>query len=323
MSLSLQGWTQLSKLFHEMLAYVLESDSGLSEGRARALASHFVDAEAFCSVKAGDIREVKGVGGRRTMKFSDDQVASVIRIAESGLVDPKKTVAENYLAALCRSFTKTQVDMIRGLDLAKLNPNPFLIKSLNLTTPEECVRFNVYALSTRSIVTSMGFAVEKFLLASSEGAEKGKKPWDIVKTDANGERHWIQVKSGPNDMDKDQVLYWSDLIDKKVRDGDRAYIGMTYGRRANETVSINHLKTYFSDWGDKTLIGRELWDFVADDPRFQDKLFDVLVSSAREVISDTSVCEEIDMCIERITAEFVQKYGDGEEGIDTYIRDIF
>lgn len=313
----------MSELFHEMLAYILENDGGLSKGRARTLASYFVDAEDFCSVEAEDVREVKGVSGRRTLKFSADQVDSVVRTARSGLVDPHKTVAENYLGALCRSFTKTQVEMIRGLDLSKLNPNPFLIKSLNLTAPEECVRFNVYALSTRSIVTSMGFAVENFLISSSDGVEKGKKPWDIVKIGPDGERHWIQVKSGPNDMDKDQVLYWSALIEEKLRDGDRAYIGMTYGKRKNETISINHLKTYFSDWGEKTLIGRELWDFVADDPGFHDRLFDVLVSSARAVLSDTSVCEEVDRCIERVTAEFVQKYGDGEEGIDNYIRDIF
>lgn len=306
-----------------MLAYVLINDGGLKKGKARTLASYFVDAKDFCSVKAEDIHEVKGVSGRRTLKLSNDQVVSVVRIAESGLVDPQKTTTENYLAALCRSFTKTQIEMIRGLDLSKLNPNPFLIKSLNLTTPEECIRFNVYALSTRSIVTSMGFAVEKFLLSSSEGVERGKKPWDIVKTDLDGGRHWIQVKSGPNDMDKDQVLYWSGLINEKLQDGDRAYIGMTYGRRDNETISINHLKKYFSEWEDKTLIGRELWDFVADDPHYHDKLLGVLVDSAREVLSDLSVCEEIDQCIERVTTEFTQKYGDGEDGINTYIRDIF
>ncbi|KAF5066011.1 Type II restriction endonuclease EcoO109I [anaerobic digester metagenome] len=310
-------------LLHEMLAYVLETEGGLSKTRARTLASFFGDIEDFVNVRADEIARVEGIGRKNALILKTAEIDQVLSVARAGLVDPESPVNENYLAAICRVFTRTQLRMIRNLSLGDMNPNPFLIKSLNLHTPEEFVRFNVYALATRSIVTSMGFYVEKFLLASSGSVENGVKPWDLKKEDGQGRIHWVQVKSGPNDMDKDQILYWSDLIERKLAEGDRAYIGITYGKRTNNTITLNHMRTYLADWEDKTLIGRELWDFVADDPRFHEKLFDILIDSARAVLSGDSFCKEIDACVMRITHEFIEKYGDGEAGISMYILEIF
>lgn len=310
-------------LFHEMLAYVLEKDGGLTKSKARSLASFFTDLHHFTSIKREDLLQVRGVGEKVVLRMNESEVKKIFRVIESRILDPNSSVTDNYISAICRSFTKTQLTMIRSLDLSQMNPNPFLIKSLNLSTPHEFIKFNVYALATRSIVTSMGFYVEKFLLASSENVGPGEKPWDLVKHGQDGTLHWVQVKSGPNDLDKDQVLYWADLIEKKIQAGDRAYIGITYGKRTNETISLNHLKTYLSNWEEKTLIGRELWDFIADDDEFHKDLFDKLLSSARTVLSDVSICDEIETCADRLTQNFIDLYGNGGEGLNKYIDSIF
>ena len=314
----------MSEILHEMLAFVLENDAGLTKGKARSVASYFADTESFQDLTREDLSDIRGVGRRKTVTLTNEEIERVLSVREHGYIDPSKSVPENFLSAISRDFTKRQIDMIRGLTLDNLNPNPFLIKTLNLHTPEEVVKLNVYMVSTRSIVTSMGFFVEKLLLASSETVEKGPRGsgWDLVKT-SNGEKHWIQVKSGPNDMDKDQIVYWSDKIQEKLSQDERAYIGITYGKRSNETVTFGIMKQLLPDWEMKTLIGRELWDFVSDDPEYHERLFDILRESAVAVLITHSICEEIEACVERVIQEFINKYGEGEEGVSNYLTEIF
>jgi len=171
----------------------------------------------------------------------------------------------------------------------------------------------------------MGFFVEKLLLSSSDTVEKAPRGsgWDLIKQDSKGRRHWIQVKSGPNDMDKDQIVYWSGKIAEKTDEGDPAYIGITYGKRTLETVTLGLMKQLLPDWELKTLIGRELWDFISDDPQYHAKLFDTLRKSAQTVLSRNSICNEIEECVERVLKEFEDKYGQGEDGVSRYLSDIF
>lgn len=315
----------MSEQLHEMLAFVLEHDVGLTKARARSLASHFADVQEFLDSDEKDLTSIKSVSGRKAVRLSEEEVRRILDLKRSGLLSPALSVAENFLAAIGRAFTRRQLEMIRGLSLTNMNPNPFLIKTLNLKTPEEVVRLNVYMFATRSIVTSMGFFIEKLLLSTSDTIEKGPtgSGWDLLKTEPSGQRHWIQVKSGPNDMDKDQIVYWSRKIQEKITEGDRAYIGITYGKRTNNTVTLGLMKQLLPDWEMKTLIGRELWDFLNDNPTYTAELFRTLQESAQRVLNHHSISEELERCIERVKGEFVRIYGDGEEGVVKYISDIF
>ncbi|RAM48159.1 MAG: hypothetical protein C6Y22_29355, partial [Hapalosiphonaceae cyanobacterium JJU2] len=223
----------------------------------------------------------------------------------SGFLSPNLTIAENYLAVISRVFIQKQLDMIRSLTLKKLNPNPFLIRALNLDTPNEVVRLNVYMAATRSIVTSMGFFIEDLLLTSSDTVEKAPKKsgWDLIKTTSDGEKFWLQIKSGPNNMDKDQVVYWSEKIQEKLKEGYKAYIGFTYGKITSKTVTIGLLKQILPDWEIQTLIGKDLWNFLSEDPDYSSKLFEVLRESAQQVLHQKSLSEEIDSCADRVTDE--------------------
>lgn len=315
----------MTEQFHEMLAFILENEVGLTKGKARSTASHFVDIGEFLTAKEGDFTDIKSITGRRVINLTTDEIQRMLEYKNLGYLSPKDTVAENFLAAMSRDFTKRQLAMLRSLKLDSLNPNPFLIKILNLRTPKEVVQINVYMAATRSIVTSMGFFVERLLLASSETVDKSPRGsgWDLLKTKVNGSKHWIQVKSGPNDMDKDQIVYWAAKIEEKISEGEKAYIGITYGKRTNETVTFGLMKQLLPDWEMKTLVGRELWDFISDDPNYHSKLLETLRRSAHQVLNVRSITEELDACVDRIKNEFVEKYGERDRGVSSYLKEIF
>lgn len=313
----------MNEKLHEMLAFILENEVGLSRGKARSLASYFADIKTFLESEKEDLLNLKGISGKRTINLTGEEVQNISNIKKMGYLDPNARVSENYLAAISRAFTKRQLKMIESLSLGKINPNPFLIQTLNLKTPEDLIRINVYMLTTRSIVTSMGFFIENLLLASSECVEKGSNGWDIVKTDRKSDKHWVQVKSGPNDMDKDQIVFWAEKIQKKIIEGDGAYIGTTYGKRTNKTVTLGLMKQLLPDWEMKTLIGKELWDFISDDPNYHTKLFNILSKSAHKILQTRSICDEIELCIERLKKDFIEKYGNGNNGVLKYINEIF
>ena len=65
------------------------------------------------------------------------------------------------------------------MNLDLLNPNPFLIRALNLYDPNKMIEFYVFARSIRSIVTSFGFAFEDLLIAS--GGRRLPRGFDIFK----------------------------------------------------------------------------------------------------------------------------------------------
>lgn len=314
----------MSEHFHEMLAYALEKEVGITHKKARSLASYFADIKDFLEFKEENLKNLKSISGKNVLKLTDEEIKNLSVYKESGTLSAELTVAENYLAIISRVFTQKQLNMVRSLSLKNLNPNPFLIRALNLDTPDAVVRLNVYMAATRSIVTSMGFFIEDLLLTSSDSVEKVKKSgWDLVKTTSDGEKSWLQIKSGPNNMDKDQVVYWAEKIQEKIKEGDKAYIGFTYGKRTSKTVTIGLLKQILPDWEMQTLIGKELWDFLSEDSDYSSKLFEVLRKSAHQILHHNSLSKEIDTCANRVTDEFIQDFGDGHQGVSNYINSIF
>ena len=320
-----QGEDRVSEQFHEMLAYALKNEVDFTPKKARSLASYFADVTDFLEAKEENIKNLKSISGKNVLKLTDEEITKLYIYKKSGYLSAELTVAENYLAVISRVFTQKQLDMVRSLSLKHLNPNPFLIRALNLDTPDEVVRLNVYMAATRSIVTSMGFFIEDLLVTSSDTVEKAPKKsgWDLVKTSCDGEKFWLQIKSGPNNMDKDQVVYWAEKIQDKVKEGDKAYIGFTYGKRTSRTVTIGLLKQILPDWQMQTLIGKELWNFLSEDPDYSSKLFEVLRKSAHQILHQNSLSEEIDSCATRVTDEFIQEFGDGVQGVSNYINSIF
>lgn len=213
--------------------------------------------------------------------------------------------------------------MLRALNLESLTVNPLLIKVLNVHTPRELVGLNVEMAATRSIVTSMGFYLERLVWASSDTIEKAPSTsnWDFKLTRGK-KKHWLQIKSGPNDMDKDQISHWAARIKEKLSEGDEAYIGITYGKKSTASVSLGLLKQYLPNWEMHVLVGKDLWEFVSGDPKYSSRLCDILRQAALSVLHESSIVSELNSAVMRITKEFETKYGSGEAAVDKYIREI-
>jgi hypothetical protein len=216
-----------------------------------------------------------------------------------------------------------QVEMIRAMNLKTLSINPLLIKALNIHTPFELVSLHVEMAATRSIVTSMGFYLEQLVWASSETIEKAPREsnWDF-KLKRGGRNHWLQIKSGTNDMDKDQISHWAKKIEEKIAEGDKAYIGIAYGNKSDATVSLGLLKKYLPDWEMHVLVGKELWQFVSCDPKHHTRLCVILRQAALTVLHKASIVSELNAAVKRITTEFETEHGRGEQAVEKYVQEI-
>ena len=313
----------MTELLYDMLYYILINEVGISNGKSKALAAQFADIEEFMDTDIDKLKKIKSIGGKKFLKLDSNDIDKIEEFRKKEYLSKEISEKENFLRAMGRDFTRKQLKMLKNLELDNLNPNPLLINALNLHNPQEVVSLYVYAVATRSIVTSMGYFVERLLLSSSELVENPSKGWDILKIDDEGNNHWIQVKSGPNDMDKDQIVYWANEISKKIKEGDNAYIGITYGNKSQNTVTFNLMRQSLPDWEIRTLVGRELWDFISDDPDYHSKVLTALRNAAWIVLSGESISEEIELCIKRIKEEFLKRYGDGLQGVNNYLYAIF
>lgn len=306
----------------ELIFKVLSVEGDIPSGVARKVSGFFNDMDEFLNCTYDQLKNLKTVSGK-PIPLEGRYIQSILHVASSGIISPSSSVIDNYIRVISMEFTKKQIETIKAISLSKLNVNPLLVRSLNLKTPLEMLEFNIYAAVSRSIVTSMGYFVQNLLSVSSESVEKVQSGWDIVKHDPKGIDHFIQVKSGPNDMDKDQIVYWLRKIVEAESSGNKGYIGITYGKRENNTVSLSLMRTYLPNMEFRTLVGRELWDFLTDDPNFHERLFENLRVSAARILGIRSIEEEIRDCINKVHEEFKGLYGDGSSGLESYLSSIF
>lgn len=267
----------------------------------------------------GSFKNADFAGGYSEIRLNQRQRERLESLKE--LVDGSAPIKENWIRFLTIKFVKRHTENIRSLSLDDLIINPFLIKALNLSSPRELIRFSVYHTSAISIVTSMGFTLESML--GRTGARMGrKKEWyDVVKK-KYGKSYWIQVKSGPNDVNKDQVVHMSKEFDSKESSTDLPRLGILYGKKTMNTISLNHIKTYLNKWSKRLLIGRELWEFVSDEKNFHKKVLAVIDSVSTNLLKGKSINQEIENAIKRITKEFESRYGRDSKSIDRYIKDV-
>jgi hypothetical protein len=308
--------------FHLLLGGIIEVELDFARERARTFASGFRNFAEFLSVPKSRLVGPMTASGKPVLRLKDEQIELLHKLRKKRL-NAKQTISENYIAAISRKFATRQVEMIRAMNLDSLSVNPLLVKVLNIHTPRELVSFQVEMAATRSIVTSMGFYLEQLVWASSDNIEKAPRDsnWDFKMT--RGLRaHWLQIKSGPNDMDKDQISHWAKKIEEKISAGDEAYLGFTYGKKSAVSVTLGLLKQYLPDWEMRVMVGKELWQFVSGDPQHHTRLCNLLRQAALTVLHKSSIVSELNIAVKRITAEFEAKYGHGEEAVEKFIREI-
>ena len=77
----------MTEELHEMLAFVLENEVGLTAGKARSLASYFSDIGEFLSITEDAIANIRGIGGKRTIKLSEEEINKIIAMKELGYLE--------------------------------------------------------------------------------------------------------------------------------------------------------------------------------------------------------------------------------------------
>lgn len=241
-------------------------------------------------------------------------------------IDDTLSLEDNFIALLTARFIRKQTKMLSDMSLEDINTNPLLCNALKLETVSDLVRYNVYALATRSIVTSMGYLVQDLLLYSSSDVFDGKEykegknsKWDIVVERMDTVRSYIEIKSGPNDLDAAQVKNYKSEIYSVERKGHKGYIGITYGKRDANTVTLNLFRQYLDNWEERTLIGTELWDYVSKNESYHEELMSMIKQTATLVLQEQSIVSLIEQRIDVLIDVFNATYG----SIDEYYAQLW
>lgn len=288
-----------------------------------SIGTHYSTLNGFKDAQIEDFNNLTTQEGERCFRPLTDKEQGVIKELQRN-TDPSISIEENFIRMLTTAFISTQLSAIKKLTIDGLNANPLLCKAIKLNTTRDFIKYYAYQALSRSIVTSMGFFVQDLLLYSNDDIYDGKPyregyktKWDIVIERVDTARSFIEVKSGPNDLDSAQVKHYDEEIDRIEENGDKAFIGFTYGKRENATVSLNLLQQYVKNWGDKTLIGKELWDYVSGNEHYHETLMNTIQETSQAFLNNISIVNMIDEKIESLIQEFSQKYNTMDEFYNT------
>lgn len=290
------------------------SASNSFKNKLNIIAAHFSTLKGFKDATIESIKNLRSVEGDRYFRnLTPKEVAAIISFQNE--IEEDKTVIQNFIKILTKNFVSKQIAMLSSISIESFNANPILCTALNLKTPEEFVRYNAYQAIGRSIVTSMGFLVQDLLLYSNEYIFEGKNydegdktKFDLV-IDRLGEvKSFLEIKSGFNDMDAGQVKHYADEIRIVEEAGNRGYIGITYGKKNDNTVTAGLLRTYVPNWEDKTLVGKELWDFISENENYHALLMESIDSVANTTLHNVSIVQKIEDKIDELITEFCTNY---------------
>lgn len=293
--------------------------------KLKVIAAAFSTLKGFKEASIASINNLKTVEGTNAIKVLNAKEEEAIKAFQAE-IDLEKTIVQNFIKILTKDFVNKQLSMLESISVDSFNANPILCKALNLRTPEEFVRYNAYQAIGRSIVTSMGFLVQNLLLYSNEFIfdgktyeEGGRTKWDLVIDKLGQVKSFLEIKSGFNDMDAAQVKHYADEIQQVEQEGNKGYIGITYGKKDDATVTAGLLKMYLSDWKDKTLVGKELWDFISEDENYHIMLLEHIDSVANAVLHEVSIVQKIEDKIPVLLTEFNSKY----KSLDEYYESLW
>lgn len=280
---------------------------------------------AFKNTPVDDFQRIRNAEGNLLIAPFTPKEKAIVQAIQAG-IDETLSLGDNFISLLTSRFIKRQLKMLEDMCLEDINTNPLLSTALKLNSVEDLVKYNVYALATRSIVTSMGFLVQDLLLYSSPEVSPGYKfpddnseKWDIVVERLDAVKSFIEVKSGPNDLDKTQVGSYAKQIEAVEKTNNKAFIGITYGKRDAESISINLFKQYLANWENRTLIGAELWDYVSGNDSYHEQLIEMIKTTADTILHEESIIRKIEEKIDALKDDFNQKFN----SIDEYLQQLW
>ncbi|MCX6767118.1 MAG: PmeII family type II restriction endonuclease [Candidatus Micrarchaeota archaeon] len=203
------------------------------------------------------------------------------------------------------------IEKISAEDLIeKAGVNPYLAEALGMETIDEIVGFFLQRRVERTLSTSFGSVLEdslRILLGGAKGKELGPKYgdwikwWDIVIPD---KKVAISAKSGPADMDKDQVKHFLVRAREAERKGFRVYLVFAYGKRASPLVAA-YLEKGGLDPKKYLRIGKGVFREFLNDPAYHEKTLGIFFAAGKGA---GNVFEAAEEKTRKITDEFNKRY---------------
>lgn len=221
---------------------------------------------------------------------------------------PLNSDVEAIIRSEFKTISKNRYKVLDNIELDNIDLNPYLLKVLALETPKEIADFIISQRVERSLVTSYGSRIQKIAKQLSERGT-GVEGADICK-ERDGRRYYIQVKAGPNTVNKDISNQISTLLQSAVRrnSGSVALVGMTYGKR--ERVSSILQRYSQVNW----IIGREFWEFISENPNCAHEIFLIASETTQEVPDGGLPYRERYREKVRLLAEQIrEKYGEDDD----------
>lgn len=224
-----------------------------------------------------------------------------------------KDEIEKFVKNATRNIKALTADML--VDEAAINP--FLAKALGIDDFDSLARFYVYQRVGRSVVTSFGTTIEKLIEALSGGKEG--KWWDVV-TSINGVTYYMSVKSGPRDMDKDQVQHFARMVRQLSTQDPKAVavIAMGYGKKPLGPIAPT-LQNEGLNPNKHTLTGKQLYDKITGQKDYHKKLLNTTSSIAIQALQGRKFIQIIENKVKEISNDFRKKY----KTVDDLLLDTF
>ena len=289
--------------------------SNSNKSKFDVIGCHYATLDGFKNASIDDLNNLTTIEGERCFSPLTDKEQQALSLLQENC-DTTITLEQNFIKILTKDFIRKQANAINNITLEGMNANPLLCRALKLSTPNEFVKFYAYSALSRSIVTSMGFLVQDLMLFSNTNVYDGKNfpetygtKWDVVIEGLDGIKSYIEVKSGPNDLDKTQILAYDKAITMVLAHNEKAYIGITYGKPDGNYVSTSILETYVENWRDKTLIGKELWDYISGNDSYHEILMNTIHETAEAFLGTESLIGKIDEKIKSLLVDFDNQYG--------------
>lgn len=208
-----------------------------------------------------------------------------------------------------------KANTLKLTSLDAFNINPFLLYYLSNflegnSDPKSLAKVLIYprVLGT-SVTTSFGTQMQTFLTTVLDAYGSTTKGIDIEFVDANGNRKYCQLKSGPNALNRDDVSTIKGHFDgvRHLARTNNMNVGINdmvfcllYGEPHEKNAFVKELEKDYP-----VLIGKEFWHTFTGDEGFYQDLIDAVAEIAKEVDMKSLVEEVIDKLAKEIEAKFL------------------
>lgn len=294
-----------------LIKYICEKVDGIGNKTADRIAGFMEDIINFHK-NTNQLSNFVTVKGRRFVK--DNQIVEIKRKIDEYILNPKMGINNIWISVLLKDFVKNSISELKNTSLEKLLINPFLVKAFGFDDHKEVISFYFYQKITRSVVTSWGFTVEGLLLCS--GAEKTDMTGFDIKIERSNKTYQFQIKSSPNTMSIEQVRQLNTHI-KNIKDkiNNIPILGMTYGTR--EQIN-GQIQSTLTNYPKSTKIGKELWDFIADEKGYCIKLLDLIDEITKS--SHFKFSKELEEKKQLLIKDWEKKFGKGKKSVDLVLQ---